>query len=106
MELAVLDENGAKTGAQLMAVMVQDSPQQSRLFFVEDGSRIVFGRLRLTGRDQEARARSFAGAMMGEVREIYAREAKEAAAAGLAAPSVMSFFPRVKSLVEARIELE
>jgi spermidine synthase len=104
--LPLLDENGTPFDAQFTAILVRKSDKFARVFFVDDKSRTVFGKLRVKGRGRERYIERFVAGVMQEVRRIYAEEAARAAAAGMVRPALLAVFPKIKTLVEARIDLE
>jgi len=106
LELPLLDEIEAPLKGEFMAVLVRKHSRQARVFFVDDSTRTVFGKLRVRGSGKDAYIDRFVAAVMSETRKIYADEAAKAAAAGKAAPSMLTVFPKIKTMVEARIDLE
>jgi len=106
LELPLLDEHEAPVKAEFMAVLVRKHSRQARVFFVDDKTRTVFGKLRIRGSGKDAYIERFVDGIFKEVRTIYAAEAVKAVADGKSAPSLLTLFPRIKTVVEARIDQE
>lgn len=106
LELPLLDEHDAPLKGQFMAVLVRKHSRQARVFFVDDSTRTVFGKLRVKGSGREGYIDRFVAGVMNETRKIYAAEAAKAAVAGKPAPSMLTVFPQIKTMVEARIDRE
>jgi spermidine synthase len=105
-EFSLLDENDALVKAEFLAVLVRKNSKSARIFFVDDRTQTVFGKLRVNGTERDAYIDRFASSVMKEVLAIYGTEMAKAAAAGKAAPSMLTVFPKFKALVEDRIEQE
>jgi spermidine synthase len=106
LNIPLLDDQGVRLEAQLTAIVVRTDARLARIFFVDDASRTVFGKLRVRGSGRNDYIENFAAEIMGQVQTIYKAEAVSAAAAGKPLPSVLAVFPRIKTLVEARIDQE
>jgi spermidine synthase len=106
VELPLLDENGAGVRAQFTAILLRKNSKSARVFFVDDNSRTVFGKLRVKGSGKEAYIEKFVSGIETEVRAIYTAEAAKAVAEGKTAPSLLSVFPQIKTVVEMRIDQE
>lgn len=106
IELTLLDEAGKPFKADLMAVLVRKDSRFARVFFVDDTTRTVFGKLRVKGSGRNEFIHKFIDSAMNEARWIYHDESAAAAAAGNAAPSLLTVFPKIKTMVEERIEAE
>jgi spermidine synthase len=104
LTIPLLDEQGVRMDAQLSAIVVRTDSRWARVFFVDDTTRTVFGKLRVRGSGRNDYIEDFAADIMGQVRNIYGAEAASATAAGKQLPSVFTVFPRIKTLVEARID--
>jgi spermidine synthase len=103
--LVLLDENAAPIKAQFSAILVRKNDNMARVFFVDDSSRTVFGKLRVrgSGKDDEY-IESFVLEVMDEVQAAYASEMSKASVLGDKYPALISLFPRIKTLVEAKID--
>lgn len=106
MELPLLDEHEAPVKAQFMAILVRKHNRRARVFFVDDNTRTVFGKLRVRGAGRDAYIEKFVAGILKEVRTIYNVETAKAAASGKSAPSMLKVFPKIKTVVEARIDQE
>lgn len=106
MKLPLLDEKGAPVQADFTAILVRKHSKWARVFFVDDSSRTVFGKLRVKGSGMEAYIETFVSSIQKEVAAIYADEAAKATAAGTVTPSIFDVFPRIKTVVEMRIDQE
>jgi spermidine synthase len=106
IELPLLDEHDAPLKGEFMAVLVRKHSRWARVFFVDDKTRTVFGKLRVRGSGKEAYIDRFVADVMKDARKIYAVESADAAVAGKPLPSMLSVFPKIKTMVEARIDRE
>lgn len=106
LEMSLLDENGRPTTAQFTAIVVRRDARRARLFFVDDASRTVFGKLRIRGSGRNDYIEAFAADIVSQVKNIYGAEAAVATAEGKPLPSVFTVFPRIKTVVEAKIDNE
>ncbi len=106
LEIPLLDEHEAPLKGALMAVLVRKNSRQARIFFVDDNTRTVFGKLRVKGSGKDAYIEKFVATVMQDAKKIYAAEAAQATATGKIAPSMLTVFPKIKTLVEARIDRE
>lgn len=70
-----------------MAILVRKHSRWARVFFVDDTTRTVFGKLRVRGAGREEYIDKFVAEVMKESRKIYAAESANAAAAGRPVPS-------------------
>lgn len=104
LELDCRNETGTATRARFAAILVRKHSKLARVFFVDDNSRTVFGKLRIRGSGQEAYIEKFVTNLFTEVRAIYAAETAQAAATGNPLPSVLTLFPKIKTVVELRID--
>ena len=106
MNIPLLNEEGVRLEAQFTAIVVRTNSRWARVFFIDDASRTVFGKLRVWGSGRNDYIENFAAEIMGQVQRIYREEAANAATGGKPLPSVFTVFPRIKTLVEARIDQE
>jgi len=105
-ELPLLDEHEVPLKGDFIAVLVRKHSRQARVFFVDDSTRTVFGKLRIKWSGQDAYIEKFAANVIAESRKIYASEAAKASADGKPVPSMLTVFPKIKTMVEARIDPE
>jgi len=106
LDLQLIDEGGEPAAAEICAILVRKNSSWARVFFVDNRTKTVFGKLRVKGAGREAYIENFAKAVMADVRRIYSDESGKAAESDRKAPSVFTLFPRIKTAVEARIDLE
>ncbi|NVO00877.1 MAG: fused MFS/spermidine synthase, partial [Geobacteraceae bacterium] len=106
MELQLIDENEKLVKMNFMAVLVRKNSRFARVFFVDDTTRTVFGKLRVKGSGRNAFIEKFVADVSRDTKEIYAAESAKAAAGGKPQPSLLTVFPKIKTVVEARIDLE
>jgi len=106
LDLQLIDEDGEPVEAEICAIVVRKNSSWARVFFVDNRTKTVFGKLRVKGAGREAYIENFAKAVMTDLRRIYSDESGNAAESGRKAPSVFTLFPRIKTMVEARIDLE
>jgi spermidine synthase len=106
LEFPLLDEHEAPFKAQFAAILVRKHSRWARVFFIDDKTRTVFGKLRVRGSGRDGYIDRFVAAVMQETRKIYAAEAAKAAASGKSAPSLLTVFPKIKTMVETRIDVE
>ncbi|HZV82355.1 MAG TPA: fused MFS/spermidine synthase, partial [Geobacteraceae bacterium] len=105
-ELTLLDEHGSQVSARIAAILVRRENRPSRLFFVDDTSRTVFGKMRIRRGTDEGYIANVATSIVRQVNDIYAEESATAAAAGKSLPSLFAVFPRIKTAVETRLDYE
>jgi len=106
LELPLLDEHGTPVMAQFAAILVRKHSKWARVFFVDDRTRTVFGKLRVKGAGRDAYIEKFVQDTLKDVQGVYGAEAAKAAAAGKTAPAMLDVFPQIKTVVEMRIDQE
>ncbi len=106
LNLQMIDENDKPVMAEISAIVVRKNSSRARLFFVDNSTKTVFGKLRVKGSGKEAYIENFAKVVMEDVQKVYSEESMKAAEAGKEPPSVFRVFPRIKTAVEARIDFE
>ncbi len=106
LNLSLIDEDEEPNTADICAILVRKNSRWARVFFVDNRTKTVFGKLRVKGAGREAYIENFAKTVMADVRRIHSDESSKAAESGRKAPSVFTLFPRIKTMVEARIDLE
>jgi len=106
LDFTLLDESGTPVKTQFAAILVRSSSGRSRLFFVDDTSRTVFGKIRIRRGTDEGYIDNVATAIVRQVEEIQRQETAAAVAAGTLLPSMFTVFPRIKTAVEARLDFE
>ncbi|HSQ78398.1 MAG TPA: fused MFS/spermidine synthase, partial [Nitrospirota bacterium] len=101
----LFDETGGMINVQLAAVIIRGSKERARVFFVDNNSRVVFGKLRVRGANKDAYVANFVDEVMKSVQALYYSEKqKTTIASGKAFPSVTTLLPKIKHLVELKID--
>lgn len=106
MDLPLLDEHEAPFKGEFMAIVVRKHSRWARVFFIDESTKTVFGKLRVRGSGKDAYIEKFVAAVMAETKRIYAAETAKAAGSGKTAPSILTVFPKIKTMVEAKIDRE
>jgi spermidine synthase len=104
IKLTFTNEKGELTNMEFSAVIIRSNEERARIFFVDNSSRIVFGKLRIRGANKELYIEDFVENMMKSVQGLYKEELRVTHASGGAFPSATSVLPRIKHLVEANID--
>jgi spermidine synthase len=104
VELYIVNEKGEVVKLQFSAVMMRSNKERARVFFVDNNTKIVFGRLRVKGANRGAYIGSFVDDMMKSVLGVYDQEQKAAVASGQAYPAAASVLPKIKNIVELKVE--
>jgi spermidine synthase len=104
--LGLVNEKGEIINVQFAAVIIRGSKERARVFFVDSNSRLVFGKLRVRGANRDAYVANFVDGLMKSVQELYDKEQKMNAASGKAYPSATSLLPKIKHLVELKVDQE
>jgi hypothetical protein len=89
---------------QFSAVILRSSNEKARVYFVDNNSRIVFGKLSVKGSDKDLLIANFVDDLMQSVQVVYGDEQKISAVSGKGYPSVTTLLPKIKSLVEMKVE--
>jgi spermidine synthase len=106
IELSVISEKGEITNVQFAAVILRGSKERARVFFVDNSSRIVFGKLRVRGENRDAYVAAFVDDIVKGVQKIYNEEQKMNTASGNTYPSSTSLLPKIKHFVEVMVDKE
>jgi spermidine synthase len=104
VELNIINAKGEVTRLQFSAVILRRSKEKARVFFVDSNSRVVFGKLRVRGANRDAYIGSFVDDVMKSVLEVYNQEQKTAVASGAEYPTAASVLPKIKNMVELKVE--
>jgi spermidine synthase len=103
LEFKLLDENGTLIKAQFSAIILRKKENFARIFFVDDDSRTVFGKISVRGSGKDEYINSFVSEVMDDVQKAYGGEADKAMKAGHPYPSLLTVFPMIKTIVEDKI---
>ncbi len=106
IDLLLLSEKGEINNVHFSAVLMRSSPERARVFFVDRNSRIIFGKLRIRGTNREEYVANFVDDLVNRVQALYREEQKITAASGRVYPSATSLLPKIKNLVEQKIDQE
>jgi hypothetical protein len=104
--LGLVNEKGEIINVQFAAVIIRGSKERARVFFVDSNSRVVFGKLRVLGANREAYIAAFVDDLMKSVQALYSEEQKTTVASEKAYPSASSLLPKIKHLVELKVDQE
>ena len=104
--LGLIGEKGDVVSVQFAAVIIRGSDEKARVFFVDNSSRVVFGKLRVRGANRDAYIKAFVDDVMKGVKALYNEEQKIGTASGNAYPSATSLLPKIKHLVEVKVDRE
>jgi spermidine synthase len=106
IELSLVNEKGEIIKVEFSAVILRRSDERAVLFFVDRNSHVVFGKLRVLGAKRDAYVAHFVDDLMKSVQALYSEEQKMTVASGKAYPSVTSLLPKIKYLVESKVDQE
>jgi spermidine synthase len=106
IEFYVINSKGERILIQFSAVIMRRNKERATIFFVDNNSRIVFGKLRIHGANKDSRIVKFVDDMMASVQAIYIKENKITIATGDEFPSASSLLPKIKYLVETKVDEE
>jgi len=106
IELELVNEKGQSIKLQFSAVIIRSSDERARVFFVDNNSRIVFGKLRVRGANRDAYVSAFVEDLLKSVQALYGEEQKISVASGKSYPSATTLLPKIKYLVELKLEKE
>jgi spermidine synthase len=104
IEFGLVNEKGEIIKVQLAAVIIQGDKEQARVLFVDNHSRIIFGKLRVRGVNRDSYITAFVEDLLKSVQNLYGEEKNMAAASGKAYPSESSLLPKIKHLVELKVD--
>jgi spermidine synthase len=104
LDMQLLDENGTPAVAQFAVILVRKHSKWARVFFIDEKTRTVFGKLRVRGAGKDAYIDEFVDSVITDIGKIYRDEAVIAAAAGNSVPSLLTVFPKIKTVVEMKID--
>jgi hypothetical protein len=106
IKFGLVGEKGDIITVQFSAVIFRGDNERARVFFVDNNSHTIFGILRVRGANREAYIAGLVDDLLKEVQELYSDEQKIAVVSGQALPSATSLLPRIKNLVELKIDQE
>jgi spermidine synthase len=106
IEFSLINKKGEINIVEFSAVIIRSSNERARVFFVDNNSRVVFGKLRVRGANRDAYVATFVDAVLKSVQALYNEERKMTVATGKAYPSATSLLPKIKHLVELKVDQE
>ncbi len=104
IEMALINEKGKLTNMTFSSVIIRSDKERARVFFVDNSSHLVFGKLRVRGANKELYIANFVEDLTESVQALYKEELQVTRAAGNAYPSATSVLPKIKHLVEVKID--
>ncbi len=106
IELTFINEKGSMVKIRFSAVLLRNSPESARVFFVDQNTRTVFGKLKVHGANKEAYIADFVDDVLKKVQALYDEAQTKAVASGKTYPSTTSLLPKIKGLIEQKIDQE
>ena len=104
IEFSLVNEKGEIAKFQFSAVIMRRSEERARVFFINNASRTVFGKLKVRGANKDAYIAGFVDDMMKSIQTLYDNEQKMSVAPGKTLPVATSLLPKIKHLVEVKTE--
>jgi spermidine synthase len=106
VELGLVNAKGERIKVLFSAVILRSSNERAIVYFVGSNSRVVFGKLIVRGADRDAYVAHFVDDMFKSVQALYNEEQKTTVASGRPYPSAHSLLPKIKYLVEVKVDQE
>jgi spermidine synthase len=100
----VISRKGEPVKVQFSAVLLRRNSEKARVFFVDNTSHFVFGKLRVKGENKDSFIASFVEELMKEVEVIYTQQQQQAIALGNRMPEETTLFPEIKRHVELKVD--
>jgi spermidine synthase len=104
LSLAVVGEAGETIQVQFAAVLVPGGEDRVTIYFADDTTRTVFGKLRARGPADAAPLAAVAGKVTSGIQALYEAERVMAARNGAPMPSARSLFPKIRDLIETEVD--
>jgi spermidine synthase len=104
IEFDILNETGEIIKVKFAAVIIRRSKERARVFFVDNNSQVVFGKLRVQGANKDAYVAHIVDDVMKRVQTLYNEEQKTTAASRKGFPSATQLLPKIKHLVELKVD--
>ncbi|RII26513.1 MAG: spermidine synthase [Geobacter sp.] len=102
--LDFVSKKGKVARLQFSAVLLRRNSERSRVFFVDNTSHFVFGKLRVKGANKDALVAGFVDDLLKEVQKLYAQQQSQAIARGGRLPKETTLFPEINRVVEQKID--
>ena len=106
IEFGIVNEKEERIKVQFAAVIIRGDKEHARVLFVDNHSRIIFGKLRVRGANRDSYVANFVDDLMKSVQALYSEEQNMVAASGKEYPSAASLLPKIKHLVELKVDQE
>lgn len=100
----IVDKKGQLCKLQFSAVLLRKNKEKARIFFVDNTSHFVFGKLNIKGAINEPFVSGFVDNTVRTIEGIYTQQRTQAVASGKNLPQETIIFPEIKRLVELNIE--
>ena len=100
--LEIINKKGEPVNLQFSAVLLRNDQEKAQVYFIDNATHIVFGRLRVKGANKDPLISSFVEELMQAVEDIYTQQRNQAVASGKALPQETRLFPDIKRLVELK----
>jgi spermidine synthase len=104
IDLALLSNTGETATVRFSAVIMRKDRTIVSVFFVDSNSHVIFGKLRVRGANRDAYVASAVDDILKSVQALYNEELNMNAASGKTYPSAASLLPKIKNLVEMKVD--
>lgn len=104
IEFDLVNETTEIIKVKFAAVIIRRNKERARVFFVDSNSQIIFGKLRVQGANKDAYVANIVDDVMKGVQTLYNEEQKTTAASGKEYPSATQLLPKIKHLVELKVD--
>jgi spermidine synthase len=105
IELVLVGDKGETVTVGFSAVIMRKNRETANVFFVDSGSRVIFGKLRVRGANRDAYVAGAVDDIFKGVQSLYNQEQTMKSASGKAYPSATALLPKLKTLVERKVDL-
>ncbi|MDD1744873.1 MAG: fused MFS/spermidine synthase, partial [Candidatus Methanoperedens sp.] len=102
--LEIINKKGEPVKLQFSAVLLRKNKEKARVYFVDNASHFVFGKLRVKGANKDPLISRFVEDLTKAAEDIYTQQRTQAVASGHNSPQEMTLFPEIKRLVELKID--
>jgi spermidine synthase len=102
--LDITNIKGEPAKLRFSAVLLRRNKEKARVYFVDNTSHYVFGRLRIKGANKDLLISNFVEDLTKAVEDIYTQQRTKAVASGNSSPQEYTLFPEIKRIVELKIE--
>jgi hypothetical protein len=102
--LEIINKKGDPVKLQFSVVLLRKNKEKARIYFVDNATQFVFGRLRVQGVNKDPLISNFVEELTKAVEKIYTQQRNQAVASGHSSPQEITLFPEIKRIVELKIE--